>query len=81
MPLEIAKQFLKKAQEDDALHQRLSAVEGDRAAAVKLGAELGFSFTAEELQTASDELYGDVSDDDLAAAAGGQSGLRPPIIF
>jgi predicted ribosomally synthesized peptide with nif11-like leader len=81
MSLEIAKQFLKKAQQDDALYQRLSAIEGDKTAAVKLGAEFGFAFTADELQIASDELYGDLSDDDLEAAAGGQGGMRPPITF
>ncbi len=81
MTIETAKQFLKKAREDDALYKKLAAVEGDNAAAVKLGAAAGYVFTAKELGAASDELYGDLSDEDLAGAAGGQGGMRPPVIF
>jgi len=81
MSLEIAKEFLKKTPEQDALYQRLSSIAGDSAAAVKLGASLGYVFTVQELDAASDDLYGDLSDEDLAAAAGGLGGMRPPITF
>jgi predicted ribosomally synthesized peptide with nif11-like leader len=82
MSLEKAKSFLNKADEDDALRERLEDLEGDGALAVKLGAEYGFEFTAEEFTAAMDELYyGDLSDDDLEDAAGGKSGYRPPLGF
>jgi predicted ribosomally synthesized peptide with nif11-like leader len=82
MSLEKAKSFLNKAEEDDALREKLEDLEGDSAAAVKLGAEHGFVFTAEEFNAAMDELYyGDLSDDELEDAAGGKSGYRPPLGF
>jgi predicted ribosomally synthesized peptide with nif11-like leader len=82
MSLEKAKSFLNKAEEDAALREKLEALEGDGKAAVKLGAEFGFEFTAEEFAAAMDELYyGELSDDELEDAAGGQAGLRPPLDF
>jgi predicted ribosomally synthesized peptide with nif11-like leader len=82
MSLEKAKSFLNKAEEDDALREKLEDLEGDSAAAVKLGAEHGFEFTAEEFNAAMDEMYyGDLSDDELEDAAGGQTGYRPPLGF
>lgn len=81
MSRDSAKQFLEKARQDEALHQKLNAIDSNPAAAVKLGAQAGFVFDEDELLAASDELYGDLSDDDLAAAAGGQGGKLPPIIF
>ncbi len=82
MSLVKAMSFLNKAEEDDALRERLEALEGDSAAAVKLGAENGFEFTAEEFDAAMDELYyGNLSDDELEDSAGGQGGLRPPLGF
>ena len=82
MSLEKAKSFLNKADEDDALRERLEDLEGDGALAVKLGAEYGFEFTAEEFTAAMDELYyGDLSDDEPEDAAGGKSGYRPPLGF
>jgi predicted ribosomally synthesized peptide with nif11-like leader len=81
MSLEIAKEFLKKTREQDDLYQKISAIAGDSVAAVRLGASLGYAFTVQELETASDELYGDLSDDDLASAAGGLGGMRPVITF
>lgn len=81
MSLEIAKEFLKKAHEQDDLYQQLAAIAGNSAAAVTLGASLGYTFTVPELEAASEELYGDLSDDDLAAAAGGLGDMRPQIPF
>lgn len=82
MSLEQAKSFLTTAEENEDLRQRLEALEGDGEAAVALGAEQGFEFTAEEFIAAMDEVYyGDLSDDELEDAAGGQTGLRPPLSF
>jgi predicted ribosomally synthesized peptide with nif11-like leader len=82
MSLEKAKSFLNKAEEDDNLRQKLEDLEGDSAAAVRLGAEHGFEFTAEEFDAAMDELYyGELSDDELEDAAGGETGYRPPLGF
>ncbi len=82
MSLVKAMSFLNKAEDDDALREKLEALEGDSAAAVKLGAEHGFEFTAEEFDAAMDELYyGDLSDDELEDSADGQGGSRPPLGF
>jgi predicted ribosomally synthesized peptide with nif11-like leader len=82
MSLEKAKSFLNKAEEDAELREKLEALEGDGKAAVKLGAESGFEFTAEEFAAAMDELYyNELSDDELEDAAGGKGGLRPPLDF
>ena len=81
MSLETAKEFLKKANADQGLMAKLTAVEGNGPAAVKLGAEQGFVFTIADLNAAMDEVFGDLSDDDLAGAAGGQGGMRPLIPF
>jgi predicted ribosomally synthesized peptide with nif11-like leader len=82
MSLEKAKSFLNKAEEDENLREKLEGLEGDGVAAVKLGAEFGFEFTVEEFNAAMDEMYyGDLSDDELEDAAGGQTGYRPPLGF
>jgi predicted ribosomally synthesized peptide with nif11-like leader len=81
MSLEAAKSFLQKADENDELRDKLEALGGDSDAAVKLGAAQGFQFTADEFVDAMDELYGDLSDDELENAAGGTGGIRPKIEF
>ncbi len=81
MSLENAKAFLKKVEADHDLYARLAKMEGDSAAAVKLASELGFTFSADDLITANDDLYGELSDDELESAAGGLGGKYPPLIF
>ena len=81
MSLEAAKSFLQKADENDELRDKLEALGGDSKAAVKLGAEQGFQFTAEEFVDAMDELYGELSEEELEDAAGGTGGIRPDIGF
>ncbi len=81
MSLEAAKQFLQKVEADPALRQKLDEAQGDPQTAIKLGAEMDLSFTVEDLEVAQDEVYGELSDEDLEAAAGGQGGKLPPISF
>jgi predicted ribosomally synthesized peptide with nif11-like leader len=81
MSAEKAKAFLKKAQDDQALQAKIDATQSNGKAVVKLGASLGYEFTVEELNMAIDELYGELSDEELASAAGGTTGKWTPIEF
>ena len=81
MSLENAKAFLNKVNDDAEFYDKLAALSGNSQAAVELGASMGFVFTTEELIAATDEVFGDLSDDELASAAGGLGGMRPPIRF
>lgn len=85
MTIENVKQFLEKAQSDNGLRMKLTAVaKTDRSAAldavVKLAAESGFAFTAEELSAAvHDEIArqqqsGELSDKQLEEISGGFGG-------
>lgn len=81
MSLEKARAFLKKVQEDAVLRAKVEQWVDDGPAVVKLGAEHGFVFTADEFITAYDEAFGDLSDDELTDAAGGLGGIRPRLDF
>ncbi len=81
MSAEKAKAFLKKAQDDQDLQAKIDATQSNGKAVVKLGASLGYEFTVEELNMAIDELYGELSDEELASAAGGTTGKWTPIEF
>lgn len=81
MSMENAKQFLQKANDDANLKAKLEGHEENGAEAVKLGAEAGFSFTAEEYTAAYDEMYGELSDEELEDAAGGLGGKNDKIRF
>ena len=81
MSLENAKAFLKKVDTDHDLYERLAKMEGDSTAAVKLANEMGFVLSADDLIAASEELQGDLSDDELESAAGGLGGKYPPLVF
>ncbi len=79
MSLNNAKSFLQKAEADAALGGKLGTLQGNAAAIIKLGADAGFSFSEDDLITAQDELYGELSDDELTGAAGGTSGFQQPV--
>lgn len=81
MPLDNAKAFLQQAEADQALRAKIDATGSDGKAVVMIGSEKGFEFTVEELNAAIDELYGELSDEELASAAGGTSGKWTPITF
>jgi len=81
MSLEKAKAFLKKAEDDKDLQAKIDATQSDGKAVVKLGAGMDYEFTVEELNTAIDEMYGELSDEELASAAGGTTGKWTPIEF
>ncbi|MBN1565201.1 MAG: Nif11-like leader peptide family RiPP precursor [Anaerolineae bacterium] len=72
-----AEAFLQKANEDEALRAKIEELEGDFTAIVKLGKEQGFEFTAAEFEAAYDAAN-ELSDDDLASAAGGLGVIKPP---
>ncbi|MBN2305613.1 MAG: Nif11-like leader peptide family RiPP precursor [Anaerolineae bacterium] len=79
MSLENAQAFLTQAEDDVVLREKLEDAAGDGPALVALGAEYGFAFTADELNDAMDNLYGDLSDDELENAAGGLGGIRQDV--
>lgn len=62
MSVENARAFLQKAEDDDELKTRIEDAGGDGAVLVELGAAYGFSFTAEDLYEAMDDLYSDLDD-------------------
>ena len=79
MSLDNAKAFLKKADADKALRQKIEALAGDGEAGAKLGADNGFTFTADEFLSAYDDAFGELSDEELENAAGGLGGIKPKI--
>jgi predicted ribosomally synthesized peptide with nif11-like leader len=81
MSLDNVKAFLKKAGEDPALRAKMDLVADDGTAAVKLGAEYGFVFTADEFTTVYDEVFGELTDEELTDAAGGLGGIKPKLDF
>lgn len=81
MSVEAALAFLKKIETDDALRAKLAAADGRAAQAVELGKEMGLDFSVQDLQDAQDELDGELSDEDLADAAGGLGSKQMVIRF
>jgi predicted ribosomally synthesized peptide with nif11-like leader len=77
MSLKNAKAFLEKSNADSALKGELEKLKNE--AAVKLGKESGFDFTAEELIAAQEELGGDLDDDLLAGQSGGLGGIEQTV--
>ena len=82
MSTEAVKKFWAKAKQDKALQAKLAAIQGKDhqaaiAAVVKLAAESGFAFTAQEYEAAVREelarqhAAGELSDEQLAGMAGG----------
>ena len=79
MSLENAKQFLQKAASDTNLNARLTSGELDADAAVALGAEMGLAFNVDDLSIALDELYGDLSEEELEGTTGAGGGIQGTI--
>lgn len=78
MSVDAAKQFYQQAENDDDLLAKLEELEGEFDKIVALGAERGFTFTAEEFEQVYDEAT-EVSLDTLEKSAGGLGGLKPRI--
>ncbi len=70
-----AKSFLKTVESNPELQNQLNAVDWDTQKVVGIAAHAGFSFNAGELQTAIDDLWGNLSEADLrkVQGAGGPS--------
>ncbi len=66
-----AKAFFQKVEADKSLQNQINQVDWDTQAAVKIAADAGFSVTAAEIQSTMDELYGDLSEEELRRVAGG----------
>ena len=69
MSEEQLKAFLEKVKSDTELQDKLKAAASPEAA-VQIAKEAGFSITAEDIQSVQSQS-GEVSDDELEAAAGG----------
>lgn len=69
-----AKLFLNHVQADKALQDRLNAADWDTKTAAQIAAEAGFKLSADEIQSAMDEMWGDLSESDLKHMAGGDGG-------
>lgn len=79
MSVKNAMAFLQKAEADATLGNKLGALHSNAAAIVKLAGGVGFSFSEDDLLTAQDELYGELSDDELSGAAGGTIGIKQDV--
>lgn len=72
-------QFFTQVKSDDALRKELEASQNEEAfflTAVRRGADRGFTFTADEVRTASrqGQIGAELSEEALAAVAGGIDG-------
>ena len=75
MTMQQAEAFVARVQEDPEFAERLSALRGDPAAAQALVVAEGFDATPEEIRAAFVEALGaELSEEQLAAIAGGASG-------
>lgn len=81
MSVEVAKAFLLRAQEDEALRAQVYELSKDSEATVeqglKIAADAGFVFTSEDFVAAS-STTGDLSDDELENVSGGYVPSLPP---
>lgn len=66
-----ARAFVNAANTDAALQNALNASNWDLTEAVVVAAAHGYEFSTDELQAALDELWGDMSEEQLLNAAGG----------
>ena len=75
-----AQTFLKVVDRSAALQERIDAANWDSQVIVSLAAAQGFHFSEDELQTAIDETWGVLSEEELVNAAGGGNGngVVPP---
>jgi predicted ribosomally synthesized peptide with nif11-like leader len=95
MSKEAVDRMMQAASEDSALQQKLEAAEGF-AQVVQIGAEKGYQFTEEELQSvltergmpSAESTEGELSEEALEAVAGGwfenlriRFGDNPPIVI
>ena len=72
MSLDNAKSFLKQVEADKALQGKIKDAGDNAEATLKIAAANGLNFTADELQAAQDQLWGNLSDGDLKNVAGGR---------
>ena len=76
MSLESLREFGRKVQVDRELYEKL--MKARAAAAVKVAADAGFTFTVEEARALVDEVSAEMSDEQLEAVAGGLIGMPVP---
>jgi predicted ribosomally synthesized peptide with nif11-like leader len=74
MTILTAKQFLSKIDTDLELQNSLTAVNWNTNAVTRIAASSGFSFTDIELQSAIDEVWGALNEDELRMISGGGNG-------
>lgn len=77
MSTESLRAFGRKVQVDRALYEKLMMARA--AAAVKVAADAGFTFTVEEARALIDEVATELNDEQLEAVAGGLIGMPFPI--
>jgi predicted ribosomally synthesized peptide with nif11-like leader len=75
MPIAIAKEFLQRLETDLRLQGELESAGWSPNDMVMLAEEHGYCFSLSELNTALDERYGDLVEEELAYVAGG--GCKP----
>lgn len=71
MSVQDATAFLDKIESDAALKARIQS----RADAVRIGSDMGLTFTEAELGDVIDDRYGELSAEELAKVAGGFKAL------
>jgi predicted ribosomally synthesized peptide with nif11-like leader len=80
MSVETAQSFITKVQSDEALRSEVIALGQDFDALVQLAGKRGYSFTAQDLQTAAQAggytTGPTISEEDLAQVAGGHEGCE-----
>lgn len=69
-----AKQFLSKIDRDAELQSSVVAANWSTNAVLRIAASCGFSFTDIELQSAIDEVWGALNEDELRMISGGGEG-------
>jgi len=79
MSLNDAQSFLEVVDRSATLQERIDAADWDSQVIVSLAAAQGFHFSEDELQTAIDETWGVLSEEELVnAAGGGNPNPNPP---
>jgi predicted ribosomally synthesized peptide with nif11-like leader len=73
-----AKDFLSKVEGSPALQARFDSVNWNTGALTEIAAEEGYVINATEMQTALDELFGDLSEEQLMSVAGTGNGNGRP---
>jgi predicted ribosomally synthesized peptide with nif11-like leader len=71
MSLQRARNFLTRVSQNHRLQTQLEAAAWDSRTAVGIGSALGYQFTPTDLQSAIDETWGVLTEEELLGVAGG----------